>query len=262
MKLSINDPSFRVEVISQTPNPQQVTYAAMHQDYSDTFVSEDRDKWPNEQNCGILIKKNLLNSNRGHYGPLEHPQLALNCGYFPHSAMQQLRTHRNVSFDVQSFRYTGDAIADFGKSVFEHAGWENPKHIEHYQSQAEKLFYLRPTGPYTNRQGKRYTYTEDLRKSHLAVCIESAVRYYLDTIESGLSEEHARGVIPFDIRQHWVVSGNARAIMHLLDVRGKMDVQLEARTCIEMIFEHFKEWMPEVASWYEENRWRKGRLAP
>jgi hypothetical protein len=29
---------FRVEVIAKTPNPQQVIYAAMHQDYTDGFV--------------------------------------------------------------------------------------------------------------------------------------------------------------------------------------------------------------------------------
>lgn len=78
----------------------------------------------------------------------------------------------------------------------------------------------------------------------------------------GVVHEHARGCIPFDVRQHWVMSGNARAIMHLLDIRAKMDVQPETRVMTEMMFEHFKHWMPEVAAWYEEHRWRKARLAP
>ena len=29
---------FTVEVITQTPNPQQTIYAAMHQDYAESFV--------------------------------------------------------------------------------------------------------------------------------------------------------------------------------------------------------------------------------
>jgi hypothetical protein len=33
---------FRVEVISQTPNPQQTIYAAFHQDYAEEFVWDDR----------------------------------------------------------------------------------------------------------------------------------------------------------------------------------------------------------------------------
>ena len=39
---------FRVEVISQTPNPQQVIYAALHQDYTENFVFDDRDSWPSD----------------------------------------------------------------------------------------------------------------------------------------------------------------------------------------------------------------------
>ncbi|OCQ91966.1 thymidylate synthase, flavin-dependent [Nostoc sp. MBR 210] len=93
---------FRVEVITKTPNPQQVIYAAMHQDYTDAFVVDERDSWPSESQCGEVIVKRLLAGERGHYGPLEHPQIVFNCGYFPHSVMQQARTHRvGVSFDVQ-----------------------------------------------------------------------------------------------------------------------------------------------------------------
>jgi thymidylate synthase (FAD) len=93
---------FRVEVITKTPNPQQVIYAAMHQDYTDAFVYDEKDSWPSESQCGEVIVKRLLAGERGHYGPLEHPQIVFNCGYFPHSVMQQARTHRvGVSFDVQ-----------------------------------------------------------------------------------------------------------------------------------------------------------------
>ncbi|MGD1897127.1 MAG: hypothetical protein ACFB16_09270 [Phormidesmis sp.] len=37
---------FRVEVISKTPNPQQTIYAAMHQDYAEEFVWDQRQEWP------------------------------------------------------------------------------------------------------------------------------------------------------------------------------------------------------------------------
>ncbi|MBU7584728.1 MAG: FAD-dependent thymidylate synthase [Nostoc sp. TH1S01] len=106
---------FRVEVITKTPNPQQVIYAAMHQDYTDAFVVDERDSWPTESQCGEIIVKRLLAGERGHYGPLEHPQIVFNCGYFPHSVMQQARTHRvGVSFDVQCL--SGDSEVTFVKT--------------------------------------------------------------------------------------------------------------------------------------------------
>lgn len=239
------DSRFKVEVVSFTPNPQQIAYAAMHQDYAEEFVLDERDRWPDEASAGELVVKYLLQGGRGHYGPLEHPQIILNFGYFPHSVMQQMRTHRNVSFDVQSFRYTGSRIIEVVEGKLD----------------IEEVFYLRPVGAYSDRQGKKYEYTEAQRQEDLAWCLEGCKRY-AERIHQGLSEEHARGLIPFDVRQHWVMSGNARSIMHLLDIRGKFDVQMETRVMTEMMFEKFQEWMPEVCAWYEKNRWRKGTLAP
>jgi thymidylate synthase (FAD) len=115
---------FRVEVIAQTPNPQTVIYAAMHQDYSDQFIIDERDQWPSETKCGEIIVKRLLAGERGHYGPLEHVQIVFNCGYFPHSVMQQARTHRvGISFDVQSFRYTGQQFIEVLEGKKE--AWKN-----------------------------------------------------------------------------------------------------------------------------------------
>lgn len=239
------DSLFRVQVISQTLKPQKVAYAAMHQDYSHDFVFDHYEDFPTEQRCGELVVKHLLKGDRGHYGPLEHPQIVLNFGYFPHSTMQQARTHRNVSFDVQSFRYTS-------KAILECANGDRP---------VESVFYLRPEGEYLDRNGGKYHYTRWQRQEDIAFCLRAAI-VYASKLKDGMPEEQARGCIPFDVRQHWVMSGNARAIMHLLDIRGKYDVQLETRQMTEMLFDCFKAWMPEVAEWYEATRWRKGKLAP
>ncbi len=237
---------FRVEVIAKTLNPQQVIYAAMHQDYSEDFVVDEREHWPSEEKCGELIVKRLLASDRGHYGPLEHPSIVFNCGYFPHSVMQQVRTHRvGISFDVQSNRYTGNRIVQAAIGLKE----------------IEEVFYLRPVGYYNDRQGKRYEYTKEQRDRDLAWCLEAAKRYQ-QLLEEGVSEEHARGIIPFDVRQHWVMSLNARSLMHLLDLRWKADAQLEAQKLCDAIWPHFESWMPAVADWYFKNRAKKSRLAP
>ncbi len=237
---------FRVEVISQTPEPQRVIYAAMHQDYSEGFVVDERSSWPEETRAGEVVVKRLLAGERGHYGPLEHPQIVLNCGFFPHSVMQQARTHRTgVSFDVQSGRYTGMRVLD---------AVEGRRDIE-------EVFYLRPLGHYSDRQGKKYEYSAAQRQSDLLWCLEAAKRYKAD-LDAGWSEEHARGKLPFDYRQHFVVSFNLRSLMHFLDLRYKLDAQLEIQKLCELIYPHFEAWTPEIAAWYGKTRRQKGRLAP
>ncbi|GAB4373518.1 MAG: FAD-dependent thymidylate synthase [Elainellaceae cyanobacterium] len=240
------DRFFTVETISRTPNPQQVIYAAMHQDYAESFVWSDREQFPSEERCGEIIIKNLLAGNRGHYGPLEHPQITLNCGFFPHSTMQQMRTHRvGVSFDVQSMRYTGKRIVDVAEG----------------KRSVEEVFYLRPVGTYTDRQGKYYEYTEELRYQDLEWCFAACQRY-AERINQGFSEEHARGLIPFDVRQHWILSANVRSLMHLLDLRWKLDAQLEIQELCTLMWTHFESWVPHVAEWYIKNRAHKAKLAP
>ena len=125
----------------------------------------------------------------------------------------------------------------------------------------EEVFYLRPVGYYIDRAGKRYTYTDEQRTDDLDWC-KIACERYAKHIREGLSEEHARGVIPFDFRQHFVVSMNARSLMHILDLRAKADAQLEIQDLCHRLWPHFQSWMPRVADWYETNRWGKARLSP
>lgn len=467
---------FRVEVISQTPNPQQVIYAALHQDYTENFVFDERDSWPSDAECGEIIVKRLLAGDRGHYGPLEHPQIIFNCGYFPHSVMQQARTHRvGVSFDVQCL--AADTVITFvdcegsagkknlsktigelydlwtngekairsrsiqgrngeppgeyrrdckqrirkmrlrvlneqtglfevghikdvmcsgiqpvykvtledGKTLecttnhrlFTANGWQTMKDavglttasdgnvvsiaknsyvmcnglavtdrlytekswleaqitkgltikeiaglsdcsiatvkalrshpvkvksVEYVGEQMtydlevdgewhnfvanglvvhnslrytgnqfldaaigkkdiEDIFYLRPVDYYTDREGKKYYYSPEQRQKDLEWCLEAAKRYKID-FDGGMSEEHARGKLPFDYRQHFVVSFNLRSFLHFSDLRNKKNAQLEIQKLCEMMWPHFENWAPDIAKWYTTTRLGKARLAP
>ncbi len=493
---------FRVEVLSQTQSPQQVMYAAMHQDYTGEFVFNGRDSWPSESQCGEIIVKRLLAGERGHYGPLEHVQIVLNCGYFPHSVMQQARTHRvglcltgdvKVNFtpdslspgegyyqssigelamlwhhgrnpqktqadaeamkreisnrnililDTASNRLTASHITDIYvngvKEVYEiktatgesikatkdHLFWTNQGWLKvadfnyntqlcriaflsqetvptevidsplelageqwntiqnysyqnysysetstrgrvrsfandlkleakpipgnHYSNRfinlqsnqseekradyiknntvncnrgefvdilsveysgleptydleiehqahnfiannlvvhnsfdvqsfrytgqqfievldgkkdIEEVFYLRPVGDYRDRQGKSYYYSPQQREADLKWCLDAIQRYQQD-MEAGLSEEHARGKLPFDYRQHFVVSFNLRALLHFLDLRYKKDAQLEIQKLCDLILPHLEAWVPDVAQWYKTTRLGKARLSP
>lgn len=222
----------------------------MHQDYAEDMVTEDQELAkvpPTEIQAGEVVVRRLLNGNRGHYGCLEHPQITLNVGYFPHSFMQQLRTHRvGVSFDVQSFRYTSKRIVEVALG----------------KREVDTVFYVRPEGSYTDRNGKKYKYTEADRSVDLGICQESAEIYQHQLEVLGRSEEHCRSLLPFDIRQHFVVSMNVRSLMHLLDLRWKADAQLEAQWFCDLLWEEFAEWTPQIAEWYGKQRAKKALLAP
>ncbi|MEY2976464.1 MAG: FAD-dependent thymidylate synthase [Prochlorotrichaceae cyanobacterium] len=144
-----------------------------------------------------------------------------------------------------SMRYTGQRIAKA-------ATGEIP---------IEDVFYLRPAGEYMDRFGKKYLYSEEQRQQDLAWCEEAAKRYKLN-LEQGMAEEHARGVLPFDYRQHFVVSFNVRSLMHFLDLRAKKDAQLEIQKLCDLMWPHFQAWVPEIAEWYEKSRLGKARLSP
>lgn len=236
---------FKVECLNATPNPQRTCWWAMHQDYSERFVFDEDP--PTERQAGEICVKRLLAGERGHYGPLEHAQIVFAVGWFPHSVMQQARTHRiGCSFDVQSLRYTGSRVC---------AAARGDLHLE-------DVFYLRPVGSYSDRQGKRYDYSEAARYSDLKFLRMVAERYRHRVETDGFAEEHARGLLAFDVRQHFVVSFSLRALLHFLDLRAKLDAQQEIRWLCELMLPHLRAWAPEIASWYGAARYGKARLAP
>lgn len=248
MKSNPIDPRFRVSLLARTPDPQRCVWAGMHQDYSEGFVADEfiQGRVPSETTCGEIAVKRLVAGDRGHYGPLEHPAITLNVGWFPHTVMQQARTHRvGISFDVQSGRYTGDRIIRVALDDLP----------------VEEVFYFRPVGLYTDREGAKYQYTEERRDADIALCKHLAEVYY-GKIQDGFAEEHARGIIPYDIRQHFVVSFNLRSALHFMDLRAKLDAQYEIRQMCELTWPHIKNWAPQIAEWYENSRLHKARLAP
>lgn len=235
-------PAFKVERVTATECPQQLVYIALHNDYSEDFcpatsLTEDR--------CGQIAVERLLKGNRGHYGPLEGPQLTLAL-QADHNTIMQLRTHRvGVSFDVQSMRYTGGRI----------------ERVANGELPVEDVFYVRPPGKYRDRQGDSYEWTDDDVEEFYAMALSSAIDY-TRLRERGVSEEHARGVLITSYFQNAIVSANLRAWLHMLDVRLKGDAQHEIRCLMELIATQVQRWVPEIYGWYTENRRGKAFLAP
>jgi thymidylate synthase (FAD) len=251
------DPLFTVKTINATPAPQSLIYRALHQDYSEKFIGDE--PIPDEARCGEIAVQRLLRGDRGHFGCFEHPAISFAVGWFPHSVMQQARTHRTgVTFDVQSGRYSGQRVVDLADRLRTH---DNSLSAYDWRSWVAEVFYLRPVGDYSDRKGAKYTYTTEQREDDLAFAAHGAC-YYADKINRGFSEEHARSQLPFDFRQHFVVSFNARSLMHFLDLRSKKDAQLEIQQLCGLMMAEFENWAPEIAAWYRAERWGKARLAP
>jgi thymidylate synthase (FAD) len=144
-----------------------------------------------------------------------------------------------------SMRYTGERIVRAANG----------------HTDLEEVFYLRPVGNYSDRQGKKYFYSPEERAKDLELCLAAAKRYS-DMMDAGFAEEHARGILPFDYRQHFVVSFSLRAFLHFLDLRAKLDAQDEIRHLCDLMWPHLQSWAPEIAAWYEKSRLHKARLAP
>ena len=145
-----------------------------------------------------------------------------------------------------SMRYTGDRISRAANGELD----------------LEEVFYLRPIGSYSDRQGKKYAYTAEQRAVDLELCQAAAERYRQMVEDQGMAEEHARGILPFDYRQHFVVSFSLRAFLHFLDLRAKLDAQQEIRELCDLMWPHLVGWAPQFAEWYEKSRLHKARLAP
>jgi len=238
------DPLQKVEMIRCTPNPQQLVYMGGKNDYSELPIEDTN--IPLEDRAGEWVVEQLLKNNRGHWGPLEHPAISFSCSGFVHNVIVQARTHRvGISFDVQSQRYTC-------KRVLKVASGE---------LQAHEVFYVRPPGFYTNRKGKKYTWTEDDYYGQLGLC-QAASERYAEQFANGVSEEHARDYLPQNIRQNFVVTFSLRSLLHFLDLRAKFDAQLEIQALCEAMIEPTKAWTPEIFSFYEEKRLHKARLSP
>lgn len=268
----IKDSYFKVNVYAQTHNPQLCCYLDMHQDYSEGYafdeffgdyffdcdtkleVASNNDFWLDpfktnaqlpEKEAGERVIRHCLKQR--HWGILEGPTISFAIGGYPHSLQNQARTHRvGVTFNVQSFRYTGQRILDVAQ------GKKSP----------QEVFYFRPIGDYTNRQGKKYTKTVDQIDFLYGKALSAAKDYQIMTQLWGYSEEDARSILPFDVRQNWTVTFNIRSLFHFLDMRTPADAQLEIRDLCHRMWPYVVDWVPEFAEFYYNKRWSKNQLAP
>jgi len=238
------DKNLEVVMLQCYPIPEQVIYQAAKNDYSEIPIHLQKIPPPSE--CGEWIVERLLSNDRGHYGPLEMPGITFSVSGYVHNVIVQARTHRvGVSFDVQSQRYTGRRVIKVATG----------------ELKPEDVFYSRPPGFYTNRQGKKYEWTQEDYNDEMNWYLEGCKRYAVK-YQKGMCEEHIRDGLSQAIRQNFVVSFNLRSALHFMDLRAKMDAQLEIQALCEQIAPHLERWAPHVWAYYAEKRWKKAKLSP
>lgn len=221
------------KVVNSTIDPQYTCYIGMHQCYSEGLAIDDQDYSSKPESWyGNSLVKNCLSV--GHYSVLEHASITFNVGGFPHDVVSQITRHRHLSFSVQSGRYTSKRFSEYS---------DNDLVIE-------DLVYIRPVGVYSDREAPLYNFTEEWRNQHLSRAMREVYEYGVD-LERGMAPEHGRQLLPYGVRQNFVVTGNLRAWFHFLQLRDKKDSQLEIQALAVLVGEHIKMWAPEVYEFWE-----------
>lgn len=176
---------------------------------------------------------------RGHYGPFEHPSITFAVKGVSRVTMAQITRHRLMSFDVQSMRYVDfeDKEAITPKSLVD------PEHAS------------RETGEVELRAGDQ----EFFRTAYEKQC-NASLEMYRELVDAGVPKEDARFVLPLGMPVNMTFSGNARTMLHVLDMRNKGDAQWEVREMSQRMLEELKNWMPKTFNYYEENG--PNKLAP
>lgn len=185
-----------------------------------------------------LYKRSLIDDliSDGHWGPFEHPQITIAMEGVTRVSMAQITRHRHFTFDIMSLRYVGVEDADVtGERVDQR--FQIPECIEE--------------GEAATRKG--VSEIDDEAEDQLIDAYKDSMEHYRTLLDQGVPQEEARKVLPMGTKVNIVMSGNARAWMHLLNIRGKANVQGEARRLADLIMDECQEWMPYTFSQYDED---------
>ena len=176
-----------------------------------------------------FIEKQL---SRGHYGLWEHPQITIAIKGVSRATMAQITRHRHMSFDVQSQRYV-----DFsGKEAITPRSMTDPDHFTRGEGEIE----------FDNIE------QETIRKMYDGFT-HRAMNWYQILVDEGVPKEDARFLLPIGTPVNITMSGNARTMMHVLNLRQKADSQWEIREVSNKVADELEEWMPYTGSWWRDN---------
>lgn len=238
----------QVEILESTDKPEEIVCRAARGDYSSEWVG------PNQSFATVMesVEGDTIKDKRetlldhlmrsGHWGPFEHPQATFAVRGVSRACMAQLTRHRHASFDVMSLRYV-----DLSEEESLNDRFTYPESFTENQT--------------VSREGvEEISLPAEDRVEIADEVYETCMEAYSDLIETGVPKEDARMLLPIGTKVNLTFSMNARALMHLLDMRLKADAQWEIRHVSKRVLEESQDWMPYTFERYEENHPYK--LAP
>jgi thymidylate synthase (FAD) len=229
----------KVELLEATDNPEEVVCRCARGDYSSDWVGPDQSfatvMEPVDGDTLDEKKETLLDHlvRSGHFGPFEHPTATFAVKGVSRACMAQLTRHRHASFDVMSMRYV-DLSGEF----------DMDERFTYPETFTEEEV--------VSREGvKEVGMDADERVELADEVYEKCMAAYTEMVEAGVPKEDARMLLPIGTKVNLTFSMNARALMHLLDMRMKADAQWEVRELSKKVLAHCKEWMPYTFEQYE-----------
>jgi len=274
----------KVQVISSTDKPERLVCQAARGDYFDGYVGDtdygklmqdvdwdendlDRLIGPDWVQADVrsykrdsdsrLTRQTLTEAKtlafienqlgRGHYGPWEHPHITFTVKGVSRVTMAQITRHRHMSFDVQSQRYVD--FSDTDAIVPATLLSDDERHEEYPNVYNED-------GDHFNRDEGHFEMDEKAR-SHWRNAYKSltaeALDFYEDAVNAGIPKEDARFMLPLGTPVNMTFSGNARTMLHLLDMRRKLNAQWEIRELSERLLDELFDWCPYTFRYYEQH---------
>jgi thymidylate synthase (FAD) len=210
-----------------------------------------------EINTGELTDETVLEAKtrafieeqltRGHYGPLEHPQITFSVEGVSRVTMAQITRHRHLTFDIQSMRY-----ADFAEQKIKVPATllsDEQRHERYPHVYDEDGFHF-------NRDEGVFEMSEEKRRHWRYAFValrEDCREFYEYMVEAGIPKEDARFLLPLGTTVNMTFSGNARTFLHLLDMRRKANAQWEIRELSEALLDELFEWCPYTFEYYADH---------
>ncbi len=175
---------------------------------------------------------------RGHFGVFEHKPPAFFVEGLSRVAMAQLTRHRHLSFDVQSQRYVN----------FED---KEPVVPPSFKETSGTAYFAASGGEIED------SYEEVLRQHW-----NNSISLYNSALRNGIPKEDARSFLPQATPVNLTMSGNNRALMHMIDLRDNAKAQWEAQNFAKMVSAELEEYAPKTFAAYERKTNNNSLRAP
>jgi thymidylate synthase (FAD) len=206
-----------VELLSYTPNPQEVVAIAAKLCYSSADIDSLKQGILSKEQGRFISKL----AEMGHLSPVEHAVFTFGVEGVSRSLLAQITRHRIASFSVKSQRYVSERSK--GEGIFKYivpAGIKRlgQEHIERFASQMATM---------------QKWYDE-----------------WLEILGNGKesSNEDARFVLPNACETKFIVSMNARELLHFFNLRCCNRAQWEIRELANQMLRKVLEIAPALFS--------------